>query len=168
MAPRLRDARWDGSAGSRRSSRGSALEFVRSTMKPLTCVLATTLLALQAGCAQNPPYRSHHGQPSIEQMGGASRADLRQRARAAPAAPRVQRAIERMLTWREERRSADNGCGSNTVACFLRLTHALPCEAFLLACRLRGRPPSWRRRLPLRLVFPACEPSSGACRISPR
>ena len=39
-------------------------------MKPLTCVLATTLLALQAGCAQNPPYRSHHGQPSIEQMAG--------------------------------------------------------------------------------------------------
>jgi Spy/CpxP family protein refolding chaperone len=43
-------------------------------MKPLTCVLAATLLALQAGCAQNPPYRSHHGQLSIEQL--ASELDL--------------------------------------------------------------------------------------------
>ena len=37
-------------------------------MKPLTCVLAATLVALLAGCAQNPPYRSHRGQPSIEQL----------------------------------------------------------------------------------------------------
>jgi Spy/CpxP family protein refolding chaperone len=43
-------------------------------MKPLTCVLAATLLALQAACAQNPPYRSPHGPPSIEQL--ASELDL--------------------------------------------------------------------------------------------
>jgi Spy/CpxP family protein refolding chaperone len=43
-------------------------------MKPLTCVLAATLITLQAGCAQNAPYRSHHGQPSMEQL--ASELDL--------------------------------------------------------------------------------------------
>ena len=35
-------------------------------MKPLICALAVTLLALQAGCAQDP-YR-HHGQSSIDQL----------------------------------------------------------------------------------------------------
>jgi periplasmic protein CpxP/Spy len=38
-------------------------------MKPLICSLTAALLVLQVGCAQNPPYRSHHGgQPSIEQL----------------------------------------------------------------------------------------------------
>lgn len=37
-------------------------------MKPLMFALAAALLALQAGCAQNPPYASHHRQPSIDQL----------------------------------------------------------------------------------------------------
>jgi Spy/CpxP family protein refolding chaperone len=39
-------------------------------MNRLTCVLAATLVVLQAGCAHNPPYHSRRGQPSIEQLAG--------------------------------------------------------------------------------------------------
>lgn len=39
-------------------------------MKPLTFLLAAALLALQASCAQNPPYHSHRGQPSVGQLAG--------------------------------------------------------------------------------------------------
>lgn len=37
-------------------------------MKPLTCLLAATLVTLLAACAPHPAYRSHRGQLSIEQL----------------------------------------------------------------------------------------------------
>jgi len=38
-------------------------------MRPLMCLMVAALLALQVGCAENPPYRSHHrGQLSVQEL----------------------------------------------------------------------------------------------------